>query len=869
MATYSGTSGDDVYSGGAEDDVIEGFDGNDTLSGGDGDDEVDGGAGDDILDGGGGDDLIDSGTGVDIADGGSGIDGLTGDLGALSFVGWNLNTGSFLSSSPTASFTGFEYLVALVTGSGLDLITTHTGAYDDDVTTGAGNDTVTVYNGHDTVRLGGFGEGNDTLVIDYSGSTGDILTTGFGGTPHDGFSGTIGAADRSVTFTGVDIFNITTGSGNDVIQTGFGIDQVNTNGGDDFVDLGTGPNTGSANGGSGTDGISADLSARTLSTEWNLVTGYFKMGVQILADSIQAFEYIGTVTFGSGNDVIITAGIDRDETILTGNGNDSVTVVHGLDRVEGGAGTDTLTIDYRSVATSVVSGALSLGADGYSGRVETTDRAVDFTGIDRLVILGGSAADDLIGGGGDDSLDGGAGLDEMAGGAGNDVYFVSEAGDVVVENSGEGIDEVRTALASYSLLGTEIENLTATSNAAHEFRGSAGDNVLTGHGGNDVLLLHDGGEDAGFGGAGNDVIYFGAALGLNGVANGGSGRDAVVLQGNVTANLAGVLLSGIESISIQSGANATFGDTANNFYDYNITASNGNTVGATPLIVNAQSLRPGEDFTFDGSAETDGRYLVYGGHGIDDLTGGAGVDVFFFEGNRWGAGDKVDGGGGRDALVISAGTGTAHIEFASDGLTSIESISVNAFYATDPSQLPSYELVLHNGNVAPGGTLIVNGFSLANASQTIDIDGSGVHDGNLILIGGAGSDVIIGGGGADQIYGAGLGDALTGGAGADTFRYDSASDSTASATDLISDFLSGTDKIDLSRIDADSGTAGNQAFTWIGSSAFTNVAGQLRAFQSGGDWIVEGDVNGDGVADLTITVTTQGSDPLLQGDFLP
>ena len=167
MANYTGTAGDDVYSGGSDDDVIEGLEGNDTLSGGDGDDQIDGGPGDDILDGGAGDDLIDSGTGVDRAYGGSGVDGLTADMTALGLVWWNLNTGSFISSgSPPAEFTGFEYLVALITGSDMDLITTHVGAYNDDVTTGAGNDTVTVYNGHDTVRLGGLGEGNDTLVID-------------------------------------------------------------------------------------------------------------------------------------------------------------------------------------------------------------------------------------------------------------------------------------------------------------------------------------------------------------------------------------------------------------------------------------------------------------------------------------------------------------------------------------------------------------------------------------------------------------------------------------------------------------------------------------------------------------------------------
>ena len=66
-----------------------------------------------------------------------------------------------------------------------------------------------------------------------------------------------------------------------------------------------------------------------------------------------------------------------------------------------------------------------------------------------------------------------------------------------------------------------------------------------------------------------------------------------------------------------------------------------------------------------------------------------------------------------------------------------------------------------------------------------------------------------------------------------------------------SDFNSGQgDKIDLSAIDADAGTAGDQAFTFIGSGVFTGVAGQLHFDLN----FVEGDVNGDAVADFRIGV---------------
>jgi hypothetical protein len=42
--------------------------------------------------------------------------------------------------------------------------------------------------------------------------------------------------------------------------------------------------------------------------------------------------------------------------------------------------------------------------------------------------------------------------------------------------------------------------------------------------------------------------------------------------------------------------------------------------------------------------------------------------------------------------------------------------------------------------------------------------------------------------------------------------------------------------------------------------------GELRAAQSGAEWVVEGDVNGDGVADLVLAVTTPS--PLVASDFI-
>jgi hypothetical protein len=100
-----------------------------------------------------------------------------------------------------------------------------------------------------------------------------------------------------------------------------------------------------------------------------------------------------------------------------------------------------------------------------------------------------------------------------------------------------------------------------------------------------------------------------------------------------------------------------------------------------------------------------------------------------------------------------------------------------------------------------------------------------------------------------------------------SFVFTSLADSTASARDVISDFsIADRDRISLSDIDANSKTGGDQKFAFIGTAAFSGVAGQLHYEHSGGNTLVTGDVNGDGVADLVVHVA--GLVSLTSGDFL-
>lgn len=146
------------------------------------------------------------------------------------------------------------------------------------------------------------------------------------------------------------------------------------------------------------------------------------------------------------------------------------------------------------------------------------------------------------------------------------------------------------------------------------------------------------------------------------------------------------------------------------------------------------------------------------------------------------------------------------------------------------------------------------------------------------LTGNAGADIINGGAGVDTITG-GIGrDTMSGGSDRDrdTFVFTSLQDTgkTATTRDKITDFVHLTDKINLSGIDANTATAGNSAFQLLSTAGtnFTGIRGQLRWFQenptgtANDKTIIEGDVNGDRVADFQIELT--GIHTLSTTDFI-
>jgi Ca2+-binding RTX toxin-like protein len=701
---------------------------------------------------------------------------------------------------------------AIRTGTGADDNLIGTGLYDelqglggDDLLDGAAGDDL-LSGGADDDRLYG-GDGDDSMY----GDAGNDFLSGGGGV--DGMNG--GEGD-DVMLGGNDNDTLHGEGGEDYLRGDAGFDQLFGGAGNDI--LRGGRDVDFFNGGGGAVG---------------------RFGTLILdGDRVSFFEQFATQ--GAHAD-LRTNGISND----------------GFGNTESMAGIDSL-------------------GDGTA----FVDR---FYGNDKPNGLAAGIGDFLYGFGDNDHirLTGAAAVAD--GGAGRDILLLETEGALLLPND-LGLADFRdpmTAgwkvdLAAGTLrdgygnqgLVVGIEDVTGT-DLADDLRGDAGDNVLAGGGGNDFIRLQDGGNDTGLGGLGNDVFLFGASLTLADQVDGGSGIDQIAIQGDYAGAKALTLGSNIvsvENIAILPGNDTRFGDAGTNFYDYSLTVLDSAVAAGVLLTVDANRLRPGEDLIFDGSSETDGSFFIYGGGGADLLTGGAKNDVFIFGGQgQFGSGDVVTGGGGIDQLALR---GNYTITFGAGQLVGVEQIGMVSAQDTRYGALGSvysYDLTMVDANV--DSIQMTVDASPLRAGETLKFNGSAEDDGSFRVFGGRDNDSIVGSQNGDILAGNGGADSLTGGGGADVFRYLSVSDSTGSATDHILDFAAGTDKIDLSRIDADTLTAGDQAFSWIGSNAFSGSAGQLRAYQEGGNWIVQGDTDGDASADFVVMLSLDGPTPLSVTDF--
>ena len=397
-----------------------------------------------------------------------------------------------------------------------------------------------------------------------------------------------------------------------------------------------------------------------------------------------------------------------------------------------------------------------------------------------------------------------------------------------------GLTDTQTITVSVTdvapqILGTNGPNTLNGTTENDTIRGLAGndrlfggveDDTLLGATGNDVLN-GGGGADSMQGGAGNDTYFVDNVLDRI-VEAVGQGTD------NVNASVSYVLAAGV-SVETLRTINAA-ASTAINLI--------GNSLANT-LIGNA------------------GNNVLSGGGGSDTMQGLGGNDTL----NGGLGSDTLDGGLGNDRMIGGAGNDTFVVNSIRDALTDFA--GVDLVKSTISKTLAAgFEKLTLLGAAAINGT--------GNAAANI-ITGNA---GNNKLFGLGGSDTINGGARNDVLTG-GLGkDTMTGGAGADDFDFNTVAEIGRGASrDIIRDFVHLIDDIDLGTIDANGAAAGNAAFSFLATkgAAFTGTAGELRWFQqnlagANDRTIIEGDTNGNRVADFQIQLT--GLKILTAGDFV-
>ncbi len=794
--------------------------------------------GDDVLLGLGGNDRLLGGAGDDILDGGTGADAMSGGVGDDTYVVDDAGDG--VSESAASGTDTVESSISYTLGSEVEnLVLTGVAAID---ATGNGADNVLTGNAAAN-RIAGLAGDDQLFGMDGA----DTLSGGAGADLLDG------------------------GTGADTMAGGLGDDIYVVDSGGDVVD---------ETGGDGIDTVRSSITYTLAAAFENLsligggaINGTGNAGANIL----------------TGNDAAnVLSGLGGNDTLVGGGGNDTLDGGAGADAMSGGLGNDSYVVDtigdvvdeIGGDGIDIVSSSVTFTlADGVDNLTLTGTAAINGTGnTDRNTLTGNAAAnilsglagddtlsglggnDRLVGGDGADSLDGGTGVDVMLGGQGDDTYAVDNAGDVVDETGGDGVDLVRSSVTF--TLGTNVENLTlltgATSGtgnaAANVVTGNASANTLTGLAGNDTLIGL-GGNDRLVGGEGADLLDGGTGTDT---MLGGLGDDTYVVDSTA-------------DVVDETGGDGV--DTVNSSVAFTLAAGLERLTLTGTAAINGRGNAAANILTGNAAANSlfgmDGDDQLVAGAGADTLDGGTGADV-------------MAGGLGNDTYLVD-NVGDVVDEAGGDGVDTVNSsVTFTLGAGVERLTLTGVAAVDATGNADAN---ILTGNAAANTLS--GLDGSDIlrgADGADHLFGGAGDDTLDGGAGVDVMSG-GLGNDLYivntaadvvdegGGDGVDSV---SSSVTFTLGTDVENLTLTGTVAINGSGNGANNSLSGNSAINILsgfeGDDLLQGFGGNDQLLGGGGnDRLIGGTGNdrltGGAGTDAFVFGTGQGNDVVVDFDF--
>lgn len=590
--TIFGGADSDLAYGGNDADLLYGDSGNDTLSGdaaadtvygGAGEDNLAGGAGTDQIFGGFGNDTISSGTEDDTVFGGAGNDTVDGGTGA-----------DLIYGGPDAATSGLQF---------------NWSDYSDEQSLASGI----------VQDVGGI-----NVTVSYSGgftgATFTAETTGSTGGAERDFPIYVGAGEPFNPSSSAEFFRPADGGGSTSSTVQF-----------DFAAV------------PGSDFQSSVQNLRFRISDVD--RSGFTDSVTVRAFDINGVEIPVAITVGntttlsqSGNTVTATGTAINpnalDGSILYQIAGPAARVVISYTDLNNAAQAIFVS-DLHFDAIPALDNDSLIGGDG-------SDTVYGGEGLDTL--LGGLGDDRLYGGVGSDSIDAGDGNDLVYGEDGNDNIQFGNGGDTVFGGAGNDIIDDLTASAAVGanlIYGGDGNDLMWSGNDADTLYGDAGSDTMSGEVGNDLLYGGLDGDQL-FGGSDLDTLYGDTG---NDTLTGDSGADRLFGGDNSDLAYGGL---GADTLSGDGGTDTIYGgddaDLAYGGTENDIVAGD---AGSDTLYGDAgtDTIYGGADNDLDyGGTESD---VLSGGSGLDTLFGDAGNDTLLGDAGN----DTLFGGIGADSIV--------------------------------------------------------------------------------------------------------------------------------------------------------------------------------------------------------------------------
>ena len=604
--------------------------------------------------------------------------------------------------------------------------------------------------------------------------------------------------------------------------------------------------------------------SQTLSQTAGTATGtYASVGTTAPAVVFPLTTGADVKTFGSGNDTInalyaSATGMtfQATDSLDGGTGSDTINIQVGVTGTHGAAsmvGIETVSANFSAAGTVSLLG--STGVTTIESSASTVAAAFSNIGSVATALKVSNNAQDATFGfttaavaattdtvaltlsgvtGGTVTLAGVETVGITSAGSANTLTALAATSATTVNVAGDQALNLGTVLSS-TVTTLNAGTNTASGAGVTAIMGPATTATITGGTGNDSINISAVlGDVSIIGGAGNDTVTVTTNLTTTDTISGGDGvadilsTTAAVAEGytapttktitgfeRLTLSTAGTASATLTTANVDTGI-ATVTLSAGTGGAYGITGPAG-----TLAVSSATALGGTLTLTDTGSAITDAATLTNSAASVLDVFASRAVTSTGYEtlninsGSTSTAGAQILG-----AVTVTVDTGGASaVNFT--GANNLTTGAVSATTISASGMTGSATLTLGSATGATSITGTANADSIGVSSVASSVTGGA---GNDTITGGTLNDTINGGDGADSITGSVGRDSLTGGAGADTFVFAAPTallvTSNQAAPDTITDFVTGTDKLQL----AQSVSAFLNNFTTLSSAQAAVVA---------------------------------------------